>query len=199
MTEFFAGPLDPRLACTLMDDLLEGLQYLRDRGPIHRDLKPSNFLLTHPGAAPGCVAKIGDYGLSKSFQDAGNSSLTNEGRFAGSLKFMAPEQITEYRFVKPPADTYSMGVSLYYLLTGKYSVEFPKQEAAGTLHSAASPPRDPIMIVLDDPPIPVLERRPDLPESLARIVDRSVRKNKKKRFQSAAEMREALRRALKDG
>lgn len=82
----------------------------------------------------------------------------------------------------------------------EYSAEFPKKNEKKTRELGASrgaPVRDPIMIVLDDEPIPILERRPDLGKALAGVVDRAVKKDKTLRFQTAGEMREALRSALR--
>jgi hypothetical protein len=194
VTQVFKGPVDPHLACLLTIQILTGLQALHEMGFIHRDLKPANYLLSGPHNHKGLVVKISDYGLAKSFEDAGNSlfDYTKTGQYGGSLMFMAPEQIVNYRFIKPPSDVYSVGVSLYYMLSSKYTVEFPTplEILRGAL--ANRKPKNPVEVILEAPPIPLSQRRPDLPRSLAAVVDKAVDKDSDKRFQSARELKEAL-------
>ena len=179
------GPPPIGLVVRIIADVLRGLQALHDHGFVHRDLKPRNLLLSHAYDDPRMTAKITDYGLAKSFEEAGNSlfAFTRVGDVAGSMMFMAPEQILDYRFVKPPADVYSVGVSLYFLLTRKYSTEFPAENPGG---------RHPIHAMIEDPPVPILERRPDLPPTLAEVVDRAVRKDVTERYGTATEFLAAL-------
>ena len=179
------GPPPVEIILKIIIGVLRGLDALHTNGFVHRDLKPRNFLLSHAYDDPRMTAKITDYGLAKSFEKAGNSlfDFTRVGDVAGSMMFMAPEQILDYRFVKPPADVYSVGVSLYFLLTRKYSTEFRAEGAPG---------RHPIHAMIEDPPIPVLERRPDLPPALAEVIDRAVRKDTAERFASAPEFLDAL-------
>lgn len=196
------GPVEPSLACNISIQILAGLQALHDNGFIHRDLKPSNCLLDRKHDEDGLVVKIADYGLAKSFEDAGNSifEYTKEGIAAGSYVFIPPEQITNYKFVKPPVDVYAVGASLYYMLTAKYSVDFPNQSAQDEQAPSAGKSRHPLQIVLEDPPVPILERKPDIPESLASVVDKAVTKEVELRFQSAREFRKELESvAVKEG
>ena len=190
VSEKFRGPIATRLACTITRDILQGLQALHDHGFIHRDLKPKNFLLNRNHDDPKMVAKITDYGLAKSFEEAGNSmfDFTRVGEVAGSMMFMAPEQILNYRFVKPPSDVYSVGISLYFLLTRKFSVDFPKPPSPG----GHDKPQNPIQAMVEDPPIPILDRRPDLSPSLAEVVDQAVCKDLGGRFATADQFLSAL-------
>ena len=208
----FHGQVPPEIACPLICQVLEGLEFAHQQGFIHRDLKPGNFLISAPVADAPTIpdpaargpessgpraAKVADFGLAKSYVDAGGSSLTKPDHFGGTLMFMAPEQILDYRFVKPPADVYAVGVSLYYMLTGRYTVDFPSPaEQLARARAGKAPPRDPLEYIMDDPPIPVRKRKPDLPKPLAAVVDRSVQKEMDRRYQSAAEFMAAIEQVM---
>ncbi|MCD4747939.1 MAG: protein kinase [Thermoanaerobaculales bacterium] len=196
ISKVFRGPLEPGLACRFILDVLEGVEALHRHGFVHRDLKPSNFLLTRSHEDPTALAKVTDYGLAKSFEEAGNSLFTRVGEAGGSLMFMPPEQILDYRFVKPPTDVYAVGVSLYLMLTAKYTAQFATPAKQFPKVGDALRPRHPIKVILEDPPIPILERMPQLPKSLARVVDTAVQKDLEKRFTSAAAFAEDLRNAV---
>ena len=190
----FQGPVEPRVATRITIQILQGLQALHDRGYIHRDLKPSNFLLDRSHREENFLVKIADYGLAKSFENAGNSvfDYTQEGVTAGSYVFIPPEQITNYKFVKPPVDVYAAGVSLYYMLTGHYSVDFPTEATSSTDTPETARSRHPLEIILEDPPVPLLTRQPELPPTLATVVDKAVIKDVGRRYQSAEEFRQGL-------
>jgi eukaryotic-like serine/threonine-protein kinase len=81
-----------------------------------------------------------------------------------------------------------VGASLYYMLTAKYTVDFP---VPGEQSSSATV-KHPLQIILEEPPLPVKLRRFDIPDSLAVVVDKAVKKDVTARYQSAAEFREAL-------
>ena len=133
VSSVFKGPVPARVAVRVTADVLAGLSALHRHGFVHRDLKPGNVLLSRPAKEGFGRAKITDYGLAKSFEEAGNSlfELTREGEAAGSLMFMPPEQVLNYRFVMPPADVYAAGVTMYYLLTAQYTVDCPLAAASG--------------------------------------------------------------------
>lgn len=190
------GPLDPPTACRYVLQVLAGLEALHGAGFVHRDLKPANLLLSRPWPDPAAVAKITDYGLAKSYEDAGRSifDYTRAGEAGGSLLFMPPEQILNFRFVTPAADVYAVGVTLYYLLTAHYTVDHP-------MPGERPPPgwrrRNPVELILEDPPVPVLWRAPELPRQLAKVVDKAVQKDLSMRFATAAGLREALAEAVR--
>lgn len=191
VSEIFRGPIETKLACKITCDVLKGLQALHNHGFVHRDLKPKNFLLNRKYDDPEMLAKITDYGLAKSFEEAGNSmfDFTRVGEVAGSMMFMAPEHILNYRFVKPPSDVYSVGISLYFLLTRKFSIDFPKPVLPGEDRKQA---QNPILAMIEDPPITILERRPNLSPALAEVIDKAVCKDEDGRFATADQFLAAL-------
>jgi len=92
---------------------------------------------------------------------------------------MAPEQILDFRNVKPPADLYSMGATLYHLLTGKHAFDFRDHV-------------DPMVTILEEEIVPVAIRRPSVPPAIAAVAERAMHKRPEQRFGSAEEMRLAL-------
>jgi serine/threonine-protein kinase len=187
------GPLGIAEACRYIFQILSGLELAHRMGYVHRDVKPANMLLDRL-EAKSRVAKLSDFGLAKSFTEAGASFMTRRGEAAGTLLYMAPEQIFNYRYVKPPADLYSTGVSLYFLLTGglPFSAISARDDAAG---GPRHKPKDELRVVLEDEPIPVRDQRTDIPAEIARVVDWSIRKRETERYQSATEMKSALEKA----
>src|SRR5262249_31919927 len=113
------GPLPMVVAVNIACQALDGLSYAHQRGVVHRDVKEANLLL---GADPWgrTVVKVADFGLAKNYHESGASGFTGDGTVAGTLPYMAREQLLDFRYVKPTADIYSMGVTLYRLLTGRY-------------------------------------------------------------------------------
>src|SRR5213078_1534102 len=99
-----------------------GLQHAFEKGLIHRDIKPGNLLL----ASGGAVVKLLDLGMARLSDDVRSeesSTLTQEGAVMGTPDFMAPEQTLDSHLVDIRSDLYSLGCTLYFLLTGK--VPFP--------------------------------------------------------------------------
>ncbi len=183
-------PLPPEEAVGYIAQTLEGLSFVHQRGYVHRDIKPQNILL-RPGE-DGAVAKLADFGLARSYEKHGGT-ITRMGEFAGTIMFMPPEQFLNFKRCKPPVDIYALGVTLYFLLTGEFSLDFP-------LRRGVKVRKDPVQMVLSDKskdqPIPIRERKPDVPAALARVVDRAVRKKAGERYQTAEEFKQALLEAL---
>ncbi|MEQ8167896.1 MAG: protein kinase [Candidatus Eremiobacterota bacterium] len=196
----YTGPVPYLEACDIICQSLEGLQFAHSKNYIHRDIKPQNILLHRD--SKGIKAKLSDFGLAKNFEEAGGSMMTKDGEVAGTVIFMAPEQLLNYKYVKPPADVYSMGVSLYYLLTGKYPFDYPSpldcmMAVKNGMRIDVRKYADPLLLVLSENPIPVRERAGHIPAELARVVDKSVRKREDERYASAREFREDILKAVK--
>jgi len=173
-------PFDLDVAMRIAQQSLDGLSYAHEQGFIHRDIKPENILLTD---AEMSTAKLTDFGLAKSFQQAGLSGMTATGFAAGTLQFMPREQLTNFRLLRPASDVWSMGATVYYMLTLRYVRDF--QVA-----------KDPLAVVLGGNIVPIRDRKPQIPAALAEVIDRAVDDDLNRRYSSAPEFRDALRKAL---
>jgi len=181
-------PLGLEETSRIILQVLEGLSLAHKKGIVHRDVKPQNILFDKNG-----TAKLSDMGFAKSFELAGQSGITGPHDVGGTMLFMAPEQILDYRFVQPPADVYSVGVCLYYFITGKFPYRFPSGldlllKAAGLRNV-----KNPYSIIIEDDPVPIIERKPDLPRAAATTIDRCLRKDPAKRFGDAGKLIKALK------
>jgi len=165
-------------ACRMACQVLKGLEHAHALGFVHRDIKPENILI---GKCPtGLVAKLSDFGLAKSYRGIGLSGLTFSGEIRGTVPFMPPEQIYDFKTVLPSADLYAMAATLYYLITSKFMYE---QAGEGDL----------IRKILEEEPVPIRERRPEVPVELAKVLGRCVAREARDRYPTAAVMRQALR------
>jgi len=166
-------------ACAIALQALEGLEYIHKHKVVHRDIKPPNILLASNGT--GWTPKIADFGLSKNLKSS--SSITRQGDMAGSIPFMPPDQLLNFKNVTYAVDVFSMGATLYTMITGTFSRNFVKG-------------KDPLLVILQEPSIPIRERMPQVPPSLAEVIDRSLAHAPGQRFDSARSFRKALQKAL---
>ena len=143
------------------------------QGMVHRDIKPSNILISRSEKDNLGTAKLADFGLSKCITEAGGPTITKSGEFAGSIYYTAPEQILHFSKVGPPADVYSVGVSLYELLSGDFPYVFEKN-------------KDPILVVLEAPTISINEKVKQIPSGFAEIIDSAIQKNQKARISGSS-------------
>jgi serine/threonine protein kinase len=165
-----------KVASAVMCQVLEGLSHAHKLAFVHRDIKPANILVSRQGKK--LRAKLADFGLAKKFDSAGLSGMTCEGQTLGTLAFMAPEQAINSRDVTPTVDLYSVGASLYYFLTAKVPYNFDS--------------RNPLLVVMEDEPVPIRTHNPHVPEPLADLIHRALQRSPSARFPSADAMRQAL-------
>ena len=172
------GPLPVPTACELIRQAALGLQHAHEHGLVHRDIKPSNLMLT-----PSGQVKLLDLGLALLRTDrALGSDLTGAGEVMGTVEYMAPEQYTEMRSVDTRADVYSLGCTLYALLTGDPPFsgpernEFPRMLWAHK-HEAVRP---------------VSELRADVPPALDAVLAHMLAKNPDDRPATPRAVTEAL-------
>ncbi len=194
------GPLTIADACELARQTALGLQYAHEQGLVHRDIKPSNLMLarasgggepsdsaTDPSAAtirwPAATLKILDLGLAllRSETNRGEE-VTTSRQIMGTLEYMAPEQVSDSHDVDIRADVYSLGCTLYRLLSGRPPFGGPQYKG----------PFDKMMARVRDAAPPISELRSDIPEELERVLDRMLAKAPEDRFATPAQAAHAL-------
>jgi predicted Ser/Thr protein kinase len=170
------GPLPIAEACDYVRQAALGLQHANEQGMVHRDIKPHNLMRTPHGQI-----KVLDFGLARCGRetDKARTQLTQQGVLMGTADYMAPEQANDSRVADIRADVYSLGCTLYHLLTGR--VPFPD---GGTV--------DKIIKHAVEQPAPVGALRRDLPLGVVRIVEKMMAKIPDQRFQTPGEVAEAL-------
>jgi serine/threonine protein kinase len=181
--ECLNGPVPIAQARELAEQILDALDAAHEKGIVHRDLKPGNILLTKSGV------KVLDFGLAKiqhartvdnpSLVDTHAASLTAEGSILGTLPYMSPEQV-EGHDADVRSDIFAFGVVLYELIAG--TRPFTGKTQANLVAS-----------ILREEPRPLVEVQPRTPRGLAEVVRTCLEKDPEKRWQSARDVRHALR------
>lgn len=150
--------------------------FAKGRGLIHRDLKPGNIFLANVGGKQ--VAKSGDYGLSKAFDQAGLSGQTMTGNVVDTPYFRPRQQVIDYKYAQPDVDVWAAAACLYVMITGYSSRNLQGQ--------------DPFLAVLQTDAVPVRDRTYAIPQPLATVIDRALIDNPEIYYKSAAKFKQPL-------
>jgi hypothetical protein len=169
------GPLPVVHACHYIRQAALGLEHAFERGMVHRDIKPGNLMRT-----PSGQVKILDFGLARLREtEAESRGLTASGAFMGTPEYVAPEQAQDARKADIRSDIYSLGCTLYYLLTGRPPFE---EETAVQM----------IIAHIERQPPPLDKLRPDVPKELATVLANMLEKKPSKRYQTPSDVAKAL-------
>jgi serine/threonine protein kinase len=166
------GSLDWKDACRIAAQAAQGLAAAHAAGMVHRDIKPENLMLTKDG-----VVKVVDFGLSKLVEanDDTRTAVTKAGQILGTPHYMSPEQF-ESTEIDARADIYSLGATLFRLLTGRY----PYQDSPSVLQ---------VMTAHLTKPVPNPSQYvPSIPKEFDRIVGRAMAKRANDRYSAVAEL-----------
>ncbi len=163
--------LPPRMVAEMCARVADALYYAHQRGVIHRDIKPANIVFDQRNRR----VRIMDFGVAR----LENSRATRTGIILGSPSYMAPEQL-EARPVTAQSDLFSLGITLFQLLTGM--LPFRSDSIPGLMQKICAEPHPPLRVV-----------RPDLPECMSAIIDRALEKDPELRYRSGTEMAQAVR------
>ncbi|MDP7020528.1 MAG: bifunctional serine/threonine-protein kinase/formylglycine-generating enzyme family protein [Pirellulaceae bacterium] len=190
-------------ACELIRQAAVGLDFVHHQGMVHRDIKPSNLMITVASRVPKVesksskssstrdsvpvttldpVVKILDLGLALLDHDGDGDDLTSTGQVMGTIDYMAPEQVENTHGVDIRADIFSLGATLFKLLTGEAPLSSAKY--GSSLQKLAALGRDEIPSIAS--------RRDDLPSELVTIVDRMLSCDPSDRFQTPVEVVDTL-------
>jgi eukaryotic-like serine/threonine-protein kinase len=159
----------------ILRDVADALAYAHERGVVHRDIKPDNILLDASTGRP----MVTDFGIARAMDSTGDSRLTATGMAIGTPAYMSPEQAAGEREIDGRSDLYSLGILGYQMLTGE-----PPFTASST----------PAMLVkhISERPVPVEQRRADVPTDLGRCIMMLLEKEPANRFPNATALVAAL-------
>jgi serine/threonine-protein kinase len=170
------GPLPPERAMALAADICGALDFSHRNGIVHRDVKPGNVMITPQG-----TVKVMDFGIARAVSDSA-ATMTSTAAVIGTAQYLSPEQ-ARGEGVDARSDVYSMGCMLYELVTGAPPFTGDSPVSVAYQH------------VREDPRLPS-SINPDIPAELDAILLKAMSKNPANRYQSAADMRSDLLRAL---
>ncbi|MFO0961086.1 MAG: serine/threonine-protein kinase, partial [Isosphaeraceae bacterium] len=165
------GPLTAHDAILYTLQVAAALVHAAERGVVHRDIKPSNIIIT-----PNGRAKLVDMGLARRFEREGDEAgLTQSGTTLGSFDYISPEQARDPRDVDVRSDLYSLGCTMFHMLTGKPPF------ADGTVLQK-------LLQHQEEPPPNVRDANPAVPSGLAAIVYKLMAKDRNRRYQSPEQL-----------
>ena len=167
------GPLPVTRAVSILRQMTAALHKAGQGSIVHRDIKPENILIS-----PNGEVKVADFGLAR-VMDPQNVDLTQAGITMGTPLYMSPEQV-EGKPLDHRSDLYSSGVTMFFMLVGRPPFEGDTSLSVAVQHLQKSPPE-------------LADLRPDVPDELAKIVDRLLAKEPDRRFANAGELLKALR------
>jgi len=165
------APLPSREAFEVAFCIADGLGAAHDRGIVHRDVKPGNVMITNDG-----FVKVVDFGLAKL---RGASRVTRSGFTPGTIAYMSPEQAKSGE-VDERTDIWALGVVTYEMLTGELPFRGDVEQAL-------------VYSIINEDPTPLRDRSPDAPRGFASIIEKCLAKKPEDRYQTMAELTDALR------
>lgn len=172
-----AGRLPVEEALLYARETAEALDYAHRRGIVHRDVKPENILLGDGQAV------LTDFGIARAQRLGADVTLTGAGVPVGTPAYMSPEQVRSRDPADGRSDVYSLGCTLYEMLSGRPPFEGPSVHEVLSMHVEQEPP-------------PLERKRPELADRIVAIVKRAMAKRPSERYQTAGEMAADLRMAL---
>jgi len=164
------GPLPLSEAINFTLQIADALVHASERGVVHRDIKPSNIIVTPQGRA-----KLVDMGLARRFERGGDDGLTQSGMTLGTFDYISPEQARDPRDVDVRSDLYSLGCTLFHMLTGR--PPFPE----GTVLQK-------LIQHQEEPPPDVRELNPSVTPDLASILVKLMAKDRDRRYQTPEQL-----------
>jgi serine/threonine protein kinase len=178
------GRLDSETAVRIGVQVLKALRQAHGAGIVHRDLKPDNIFLCRRDDEPSFV-KIVDFGISKLQQQPGVDTLTHKGAVLGTAFYMSPEQAQSFPDIDGRTDLFSLGAILFEMLAGQPPHSAPTYEAV-------------LIAICTRDAADVRTLAPEVPEKLARVIARALRREREERYPSAQDMLGDLEAALRE-
>ena len=167
-------------AVHIISEVVNGLAAASEHGLVHRDIKPSNIMISQEGEV-----KLADLGIAKASDADVSGTLTMENAVVGTPAYASPEQCSDAHDVDVRADIYSLGATLYELVTGRAPF-------------SGANPFDTIAHVINDAPVPPRQLNPEISEALEKLILKMLEKDRELRPQSITELQQNLQAFLAD-